>query len=58
MYIGLEYSYANNIKLAQDFLKDAADVAGDSALVLHEQGCIYYMKKDWISKDFCVNTLF
>ncbi|VDN03156.1 unnamed protein product [Thelazia callipaeda] len=47
MYIGLEYAYANNTKLAQDFLKDAAEIAGDNALVLHEQGCIYYMKKEW-----------
>ncbi|KAL4003184.1 Tetratricopeptide repeat family protein [Acanthocheilonema viteae] len=47
LYIGLEYAYANNTKLAQDFLKDAAEIAGDNALVLHEQGCICYMKKDW-----------
>ncbi|VDK66443.1 unnamed protein product [Onchocerca ochengi] len=47
LYIGLEYAYANNTKLAQDFLKDAAEVAGDNALVLHEQGCICYMKKEW-----------
>ncbi|MCP9259431.1 Cell division cycle protein 16-like protein [Dirofilaria immitis] len=45
LYIGLEYAYANNTKLAQDFLKDAAEIAGDNALVLHEQGCICYMKK-------------
>uniref|UniRef100_A0A915PZK6 Uncharacterized protein n=1 Tax=Setaria digitata TaxID=48799 RepID=A0A915PZK6_9BILA len=37
LYIGLEYAYANNTKLAQDFLKDAAEIAGDNALVLHEQ---------------------
>ncbi|VDK70239.1 unnamed protein product [Litomosoides sigmodontis] len=47
LYIGLEYAYANNTKLAQDFLKDAAEIAGDNALVLHEQGCICYMKKEW-----------
>lgn len=49
LYIGLEYAYANNTKLAQDFLKDAAEIAGDNALVLHEQGCICYMKKEWKS---------
>lgn len=49
MYIGLEYAYANNTKLAQDFLKDSAEIAGDNALVLHEQGCICYMKKEWKS---------
>ncbi|EJD76296.1 CBR-EMB-27 protein [Loa loa] len=47
LYIGLEYAYANNTKLAQDFLKDAAEIAGDNALVLHEQGCICYMEKEW-----------
>ncbi|VDK30991.1 unnamed protein product [Gongylonema pulchrum] len=47
MYIGLEYAYANNTKLAQDFLKDAAEIAGENALVLHEEGCICFMKKEW-----------
>ncbi|MFH4979720.1 hypothetical protein AB6A40_006429, partial [Gnathostoma spinigerum] len=51
MYIGLEYSYANNTRLAQDFLNDASELAGKSVLVMHEQGCIYYMKKDWRSAD-------
>ncbi|KHN82823.1 Cell division cycle protein 16 -like protein [Toxocara canis] len=48
MYVGLEYSYANNTKLAQDFLNDAAvNAGGENPLVLHEQGCVLYMKKDW-----------
>uniref|UniRef100_A0A915APB9 Cell division cycle protein 16 n=1 Tax=Parascaris univalens TaxID=6257 RepID=A0A915APB9_PARUN len=51
MYVGLEYSYANSTKLAQDFLSDAAINAGENPLVLHEQGCIFYMKKDWKSAE-------
>lgn len=53
MYIGLEYSYANNTKLAQDFLKDAAAIAGENALILHEQGCIHYIKKEWAEAEEC-----
>ncbi|VDK21913.1 unnamed protein product [Anisakis simplex] len=51
MYIGLQYSYANNTKLALDFLNDAAISSGENALVLHEQGCIHYMMKQWESAE-------
>lgn len=47
MYAGLEYAYANSIKLAQEFLKDSAEHAGQNALVFHEQACIFYMNKDY-----------
>uniref|UniRef100_A0A0N5AB37 TPR_REGION domain-containing protein n=1 Tax=Syphacia muris TaxID=451379 RepID=A0A0N5AB37_9BILA len=51
MYAGLEYAYANSIKLAQEFLKDSAEHADQNALVLHEQACIFYMNKDYDSAD-------
>jgi hypothetical protein len=46
LYIGMEYAFANNLQLASSFLKDAATAAGDNALVLHEQGCLAFSRKD------------
>ncbi|KAL3121955.1 hypothetical protein niasHT_001954 [Heterodera trifolii] len=45
LYIVVEYCFANNFKLAADFLTDAAQVAGANALVLHEQASTAFMER-------------
>lgn len=49
LYIAVEYCFANNFKLAADFLADAAQTAGANALVLHEQATAAYMETDFKS---------
>uniref|UniRef100_A0A183CLB0 TPR_REGION domain-containing protein n=1 Tax=Globodera pallida TaxID=36090 RepID=A0A183CLB0_GLOPA len=47
LYIAVEYCFANNFKLAADFLTDAAQVAGANALVMHEQAATAFMENDF-----------
>jgi len=50
LYIAVEYCFANNYKLATDFMHDAEIVAGANAIVLHEQGTVAYMEHEFKSK--------
>lgn len=49
LYIAVEYCFANNYKLATDFMHDAEIVAGANAIVLHEQGTVAYMEHEFKS---------
>ena len=42
LYIGLEYTLSNNLKLAERFYQQALNVECDDPFVLHELGVIWF----------------
>jgi hypothetical protein len=47
LYIAVEYSFANNYKLAYDFMRDADNAEPSNPIVLHEQASVNYMQGDF-----------
>lgn len=47
LYIAVEYSFANNYKLAYDFMRDADNAEPSNPVVLHEQAAVNYMQGDF-----------
>ena len=52
MYIGLEHCFANNLKLAWSYIQDLSSDGNSvpNAIVLHEQGTVSFLQRDFISK--------
>jgi anaphase-promoting complex subunit 6 len=42
LYIGLEYTLSNNLKLAERFYQQALSIEWDDPFVLHELGVIWF----------------
>lgn len=42
MYVGLEYSLTNNLRLAEKFFSQASTMSPDDPYVLHELGVLYF----------------
>lgn len=51
LYIGLENGLTNNIRLADKFLKQAAEIAHGDPFVLHEMGTIAYQNQDYTAAE-------
>lgn len=47
LYIGLEYTLSNNLKLAERFYQQALTVECDDPFVLHELGVIWFKSQKY-----------
>lgn len=51
LYVGLEYSLTNNLKLGEKFLQEAANVAPDDPQILHEMGVLFYRQDNYVAAE-------
>lgn len=51
LYVGLEYSLTNNLKLGEKFLQEAATIAPEDPQILHEMGVLFYRQDNFLSAE-------
>lgn len=49
LYIAVEYAFANNYKLANDFMRDAEKEEPSNPVIFHEQAAVAYLQGDFTS---------
>jgi len=51
MYVGLEYSLTNNLRLAEKFFSQASEMAPEDPYVLHELGVLFFRLDNFVKAE-------
>jgi len=58
LYIGLEYTLSNNLKLAERFYQQALNVECDDPFVLHELGVIWFKSQNYTNAEISMRRAY